>query len=132
MHRYFADLVWDLLLLKKLKPPFKPLVESDVDTRYFEKEFTGEPVQLTPTNSEDMDFNDYINNVKGMNEKGSISLQANQKYFDSFSYYGSKTSLDNRQRFDSGSSIDKQNDTQSNLIAMIDNDKSETSLNFID
>lgn len=131
-HRFFSNLNWNFLLLKQVEPPFKPLVESEVDTRYFEREFTGEPVQLTPTNSEDMDFSDYRTNFKNVNGSGSISLQTNQKYFDSFSYYGSKTSLDKRQRFDSGSSGDKQNDTQSNLIAMIDNDRSETSLNSID
>jgi hypothetical protein len=131
-HRFFSNLNWNFLLLKQVEPPFKPLVESEVDTRYFEREFTGEPVQLTPTNSEDMDFSDYRTNFKNVNGSGNISLQANQKYFDSFSYYGSKTSLDKRQRFDSGSSGDKQNDTQSNLISMIDNDRSETSLNSID
>lgn len=32
----------------QVTPPFKPQVTSDVDTRYFDTEFTGEPVQLTP------------------------------------------------------------------------------------
>lgn len=29
-------------------PPFKPQVTSDTDTRYFDSEFTGESVELTP------------------------------------------------------------------------------------
>jgi len=29
-------------------PPFKPQVVSDTDTRYFDSEFTGESVELTP------------------------------------------------------------------------------------
>ena len=29
-------------------PPFKPQVTSQTDTRYFDQEFTGESVQLTP------------------------------------------------------------------------------------
>lgn len=32
----------------QLTPPFKPQVTSETDTRYFDREFTGESVQLTP------------------------------------------------------------------------------------
>ncbi|MPC54763.1 RAC serine/threonine-protein kinase [Portunus trituberculatus] len=32
----------------KITPPFKPQVTSETDTRYFDQEFTGESVQLTP------------------------------------------------------------------------------------
>lgn len=32
----------------QIPPPFKPQVTSDVDTRYFDTEFTGESVELTP------------------------------------------------------------------------------------
>lgn len=31
-----------------MSPPFKPQVTSDTDTRYFDSEFTGESVELTP------------------------------------------------------------------------------------
>ena len=31
-----------------MPPPFKPQVTSDTDTRYFDEQFTREPVQLTP------------------------------------------------------------------------------------
>lgn len=34
--------------LSQLTPPFKPQVTSETDTRYFDREFTGESVQLTP------------------------------------------------------------------------------------
>lgn len=32
----------------QITPPFKPQVTSDTDTRYFDEEFTGESVELTP------------------------------------------------------------------------------------
>ncbi|CAF4759775.1 unnamed protein product, partial [Rotaria magnacalcarata] len=31
-----------------IEPPFKPDLDSDTDTRYFDSEFTNEPVCLTP------------------------------------------------------------------------------------
>jgi len=34
--------------LSQVTPPFKPQVTSIKDTRYFDKEFTAQPVQLTP------------------------------------------------------------------------------------
>lgn len=32
----------------QIPPPFKPQVTTDTDTRYFDSEFTGESVELTP------------------------------------------------------------------------------------
>ncbi|XP_045499606.1 RAC serine/threonine-protein kinase-like [Colias croceus] len=47
-HPFFSAINWADLLAKKIPPPFKPQVESDTDTRYFDSEFTGESVELTP------------------------------------------------------------------------------------
>lgn len=47
-HPFFACIDWNDLVLKKIVPPFKPQVTSDNDTRYFDSEFTGESVELTP------------------------------------------------------------------------------------
>lgn len=41
-HPFFACINWSDLLLKKIEPPFKPMVSSETDTRYFDTEFTGE------------------------------------------------------------------------------------------
>lgn len=76
MHSFFNNLNWSDLLEKKIQPPFLPQVSSEIDTRYFEKEFTGESVQLTPPDDD--------------------SIMDNLKYFDSFSFYGSKTSLNSQ------------------------------------
>ncbi|XP_065354750.1 RAC serine/threonine-protein kinase [Calliphora vicina] len=48
VHPFFASINWTDLVQKKIEPPFKPQVTSDTDTRYFDKEFTGESVELTP------------------------------------------------------------------------------------
>jgi RAC serine/threonine-protein kinase len=47
-HPFFASINWTDLVNRKIVPPFKPQVTSDTDTRYFDSEFTGESVELTP------------------------------------------------------------------------------------
>lgn len=47
-HPFFSSINWNDLIHKKVPPPFKPQVTSDTDTRYFDSEFTGESVELTP------------------------------------------------------------------------------------
>lgn len=54
-HRFFRTINWTDLVLKKITPPFKPQVESDTDTRYFDTVFTGESVELTPPDKDPMD-----------------------------------------------------------------------------
>ena len=39
----------------QITPPFKPQVESETDTRYFDSEFTGESVELTPPENAPLD-----------------------------------------------------------------------------
>ncbi|XP_050069341.1 RAC serine/threonine-protein kinase [Anopheles maculipalpis] len=50
-HPFFASINWTDLEHKRITPPFKPQVTSDTDTRYFDREFTGESVELTPSDS---------------------------------------------------------------------------------
>merc|ERR1712168_453044 len=50
-HAFFASINWTDLEKKRITPPFKPQVVSDTDTRYFDSEFTGESVELTPPDS---------------------------------------------------------------------------------
>ncbi|XP_075232869.1 AKT serine/threonine protein kinase [Lycorma delicatula] len=50
-HTFFSSINWNDLYHKKIPPPFKPQVTSDTDTRYFDSEFTGESVELTPPES---------------------------------------------------------------------------------
>jgi serine/threonine protein kinase len=38
-HIFFQDVKWDLLLQKKLKPPFIPVLQSQFDTKYIDSEF---------------------------------------------------------------------------------------------
>ena len=67
-----------LSFLTQVTPPFKPLVTSDTDTRYFDSEFTGESVKLTPP-----DFSD-LNSSPGEEEF---------PHFQQFSYHGSSGTL---------------------------------------
>lgn len=62
----------DVLAPFQIPPPFKPQVTSDTDTRYFDSEFTGESVELTPPE-----------NPGPLN---SIAEELEQPYFQQFSY----------------------------------------------
>ena len=50
-HPFFNSINWSDLEKKRITPPFKPQVVSETDTRYFDSEFTGESVELTPPDS---------------------------------------------------------------------------------
>ena len=78
-HPFFSQIDWSRLYNKELETPFRPSVSSDTDTCYFEAEFTGENVQLTPPDA-----------------KTRLELTNEINYFDKFSFYGSKTSLNSR------------------------------------
>ncbi|KAF0538295.1 AGC/AKT protein kinase [Gigaspora margarita] len=41
-HAFFSAIDWKKLILKKVQPPFKPSVESAIDTSNFDEEFTSE------------------------------------------------------------------------------------------
>jgi RAC serine/threonine-protein kinase len=48
IHPFFRGLNWQDLIEKKIPPPFVPEITSETDTRYFDCQFTAEPVNLTP------------------------------------------------------------------------------------
>uniref|UniRef100_H2Z5X8 protein kinase C n=1 Tax=Ciona savignyi TaxID=51511 RepID=H2Z5X8_CIOSA len=48
-HIFFRTIDWDLLHAKQVVPPFRPNIEDDLGLDNFDKQFTQEPVQLTPT-----------------------------------------------------------------------------------
>ncbi|XP_015430028.1 PREDICTED: serine/threonine-protein kinase N isoform X2 [Dufourea novaeangliae] len=45
---FFRHIVWDDLLLRRVKPPFVPVIHSVEDVSNFDEEFTSEKPQLTP------------------------------------------------------------------------------------
>jgi hypothetical protein len=49
-HPWFLNVSWDTLLKKKYKPPFVPLIKSDIDVSNFDPEFTEQPID-TPNQS---------------------------------------------------------------------------------
>ncbi|XP_019504121.1 PREDICTED: RAC-beta serine/threonine-protein kinase-like isoform X2 [Hipposideros armiger] len=52
-HRFFLSINWQDVVEKKLLPPFIPQVTSEVDTRYFDDEFTSQSITLTPPDRKD-------------------------------------------------------------------------------
>lgn len=74
-HPFFSSINWTDLNQKKITPPFKPQVTSDTDTRYFDSEFTGESVELTPP-----EHPGPLNSIAEEYE------QAQQPYFHQFSF----------------------------------------------
>ena len=63
-HKYFEDIDWDDLENKKIKPPFVPNVEGNMDLRYFDKIFTDE-VNITKEyddlNNTNRTIDNYVN-----------------------------------------------------------------------
>jgi len=47
-HQFFQAINWRALDEKRVTPPFKPAVNGLLDTKYFDSEFTGQSVALTP------------------------------------------------------------------------------------
>ncbi|XP_074600937.1 AKT serine/threonine protein kinase [Brevipalpus obovatus] len=76
-HPFFAGVNWEDIYQKKVVPPFKPEVKSDTDTRYFDTEFTGESVELTPPDP---------CNLKSISEE-------ELPYFQQFSFHGGAGTL---------------------------------------
>ncbi|XP_043262876.1 RAC-gamma serine/threonine-protein kinase [Colletes gigas] len=74
-HAFFSSIDWSDLVQKKIPPPFKPRVSSDTDTRYFESEFTGESVELTPPDQ------GFLGSGASLN-----SIAEEQEHFTHFSY----------------------------------------------
>ncbi|XP_031633560.1 RAC serine/threonine-protein kinase-like [Contarinia nasturtii] len=75
-HAFFASINWKELENKKITPPFKPQVTNDTDTRYFDSEFTGESVELTPPDN-----------------SGPLGAIQEEPYFSQFSYQDSASTL---------------------------------------
>ncbi|CAD8132805.1 unnamed protein product [Paramecium octaurelia] len=50
-HPWFLNVNWDTLLKKLYKPPFIPLVKSEVDVSNFDPEFTEQPLESHDPNS---------------------------------------------------------------------------------
>ena len=64
-HPYFKDVNWDEANNKKMKPPFLPNIESETDTKYFEKTFTDEPIYNEEGDALFSEDNEYEENYKG-------------------------------------------------------------------
>jgi len=84
-HPFFQCIDWQALYDKKVTPPWKPDIKSEIDTKYIPDEFANEPVHLTPPTEQ-----------AGGGAKNPALLAVNEEelpYFQSFSYHGSRSSL---------------------------------------
>lgn len=87
-HDFFAPINWNDLAKRKVPPPFKPLVTSETDTRYFDSEFTGESVELTPPDP-----------------AGPLSSIIEERRFSQFSYQDLSSTLETPSSYLGGSTF---------------------------
>jgi RAC serine/threonine-protein kinase len=45
---FFSSVNWEKVYRKEIEPPFRPQLSSDMDTSYFDQEFTSQQIYLTP------------------------------------------------------------------------------------
>jgi hypothetical protein len=53
-HPFFSDIDFDQILLKKPPPPYKPILDSNEDTKHFDVEMTNIPLESPPAVSSSM------------------------------------------------------------------------------
>jgi len=85
-HQFFANINWSELEKKRIVPPFKPQVTSATDTRYFDSEFTGQSVALTPPDS----YNSFLMSIAEDED------EPDGKEFNRFSFQNPNSVLDNK------------------------------------
>jgi len=86
-HEFLSSINWNDLEKKRIKPPFKPQVTSETDTRYFDSEFTGQSVELTPPDNHSSYLMSTISEDDG---------QEVEESFNRFSYQNPSSVLDNK------------------------------------
>uniref|UniRef100_A0A8C2YUL0 non-specific serine/threonine protein kinase n=1 Tax=Chinchilla lanigera TaxID=34839 RepID=A0A8C2YUL0_CHILA len=67
-HSFFSGVNWQDVYdkwMSKAVPPFKPQVISEIDTRYFDEEFTAQTITMTPPEKYDEDGMDGMDNGGG-------------------------------------------------------------------
>ena len=86
-HQFFASINWSDLEKKRIVPPYKPQVSSATDTRYFDSEFTGQSVELTPPDP----YKNYMMSTIAEDED-----QEAEEEFTRFSYHNPSSVIDNK------------------------------------
>lgn len=64
---FFRHIDWDKIANKEVQPPFKPRIRDRLDVSNFDKQFTSQKVELSPTDE-------------------SFMMNMGQSMFDGFSY----------------------------------------------
>lgn len=66
-HLFFRHIDWDKIAKREVQPPFKPKIRDRLDVSNFDKQFTSQKVELSPTDE-------------------SFMMNLDQSMFDGFSY----------------------------------------------
>lgn len=66
-HLFFRHIDWDKIARLEVQPPFKPKIRDRLDVSNFDKQFTNQKVELSPTDE-------------------SFMMNVDQSAFDGFSY----------------------------------------------
>ena len=86
-HQFFASINWSDLEKKRIVPPYKPQVSNATDTRYFDSEFTGQSVELTPPDP----YKAYLMSTIAEDDDHEAG-----KEFNRFSYQNPSSVIDNK------------------------------------
>ncbi len=57
-HPFFKNLDWEAIYKKRVKPPFIPKIESELDTKYIDTEFTTSSPNESYTPEEELENNE--------------------------------------------------------------------------
>jgi len=97
-HQFFASVDWEKVYKKELQAPFIPNLTSDIDTSYFDQEFTREPVQLTPPPTN----NGNLETVEELDDE----IQSNFTHFVFNDVYSSSLANNSKQQEDEAMIVD--------------------------
>ena len=67
-HPFFEEINWDDIWNKKIVPPFKPELEDELDLKYFDSQFTNEPVESFSKNPRSREVSYEYNNFTYVTE----------------------------------------------------------------
>ena len=79
-HPFLEDVNWDLLLKKQLQPPFKPIIQDDLDTSNFDPHFTTHEIDhdlFSPKSQNNNSINNNDNNSSNNNNSNGNSNNNN-------------------------------------------------------
>ncbi len=81
-HEFFSDVVWDLIEMKKIKPPFIPKLRTAADTKYIDEEFLAQPAVDSYKKGDTVDSKDDL--FKNFSNSGEMLLNGPEKVISDY------------------------------------------------